>query len=82
MRKPDWICEDTHIETTNHPTAEVWIEEHENPENGETVYLVCDTSGSDYGHGSCGLVGVYDSFEDASNRIGDEFGYDKFWKKF
>jgi len=81
MRKPDWITPDTLVETINHPTAEVWIEEHENPETGETVYLVCDTSGSDYGYGSCGLVGVYDSFEDASNRIGDEYGYSEFWKK-
>ena len=78
MRKPKWITLETLTDTINHPTKEVWIEEHQNPETKETVWLVVDTSGSDYGCG-VGVVGVFDSLAQASNKIGDEYGYDDFW---
>lgn len=79
--KPNWITPDTMIDTTTHPEAEAWIEEHENEVTGEKVFLSIDTSGSDYGLG-IGIIGVFDSFEDASDAIGHEYGFNEFWKKF
>jgi hypothetical protein len=81
MRKPEWITPETLIDTINHPKEEVWIEEHQNTETEETVWLVVDTSGSDYGCGGIGLVGVFDSLAEASNRIGDEYGFSDLWVK-
>ncbi len=74
---PDWASNDTLIDTINHHIAEVWLEEHENPETKEHVYLVKDTGGC-----NDAICGTYSSFEDASNAIGDNYGYDEFWKKF
>lgn len=87
MRKPEWVTEKTLISTTNHHKEEVWIEEHElehfykGHKESERVYLVVDTSGSDYGYGEPGLAGVHETFADASNAIGEEYGFDEWWKK-
>jgi hypothetical protein len=77
MKKiPDWVSVETQVEITNHPTAEAWVEEHENPKTGEHVYLALDTSGCDGG-----VVGVFGSFAEASNAIGDPEGFSDLWEK-
>lgn len=77
MKKPEWINKETLVEITNHPKEEIWIEEHENDLTGEHVFLVIDTSGCDEG-----ICGIYSSFEDASNVIGEQYGFNDLWVKF
>lgn len=76
-KMPEWVSTETLVETTNHPTAEAWVEEHENPETSEHIYAALDTSGCDNG-----VIGVFDNYEDASNAVGDQEGYSELWKKF
>jgi hypothetical protein len=72
MNKPDWISENTLIETLNHPSKQVWLEEHYNQIDDERVFLVCelDTPPQAYG-----------SFGEAFNVIGLKYGFNNQWKK-
>lgn len=73
---PDWICNDTCIDTVNHPTGEAWVETHEHPETGEKIYLAVDTSGC-----NGGIIGVFDSYEDACNTVGEQEGFVDGWER-
>jgi len=74
MKKPEWVNESTLLNVTNHHKEEVWIEEHENPNTSEKLYIVVDTSGCDDG-----VCYVADNFANASNYIGKIYGFDEFW---
>lgn len=74
---PDWVQgAETLIDWYDHPTAEAWVEIHENPETGEIIYLAIDTSGC-----NGGLIGdgVYDDFDDACDAVGAEYGFSELW---
>jgi hypothetical protein len=75
--KPEWVSPDTLIDTTTHPTAEAWVEEHENPDGtGETICLAIDTSGCDGG-----IIGVFSNFADACNAVGEAYGFSDLWTR-
>ncbi len=74
---PDWCDTETMIEHIDHPVQEVWIEIHKHPQTGETTALVKDTAGC-----NDGICGAYSSMEDASNAIGNMYGFDEDWVEF
>lgn len=75
---PEWVSNDNMTDHWGHPTAEAWVEEHENPETGEKLYLAVDTSGC-----NGGLIGkgVFDSFSAAVNAVGEQEGFSELWPK-
>jgi hypothetical protein len=73
MKKPEWISDNTLIDTINHPNKKVWLEEHRNLVNDERLFLV-NESGAE--------PEIYSNFSDAYNAIGAKYGFNEFWKKF
>ena len=73
---PEWTNTETLLETTTHPKGEAWVEEHENPETKERIFAALDMSGCD-----SGVIGVYDSYEEASNAVGEQEGFSDLWIK-
>jgi len=78
MRKniPAWVGTETLINTMSHHIGEAWVESHEHPETGEIVHLALDTSGCDQG-----VIGVFETSEEAENAVGSQEGFDEFWIK-
>jgi hypothetical protein len=72
MKKPEWISDNTLIDTINHPNKQVWLEEHRNLFNDERIFLVCEPGVEPE---------AYADFGAASNAIGAKYGFSESWKQ-
>jgi hypothetical protein len=72
MKKPEWVCDNTLIDTINHPNKQVWLEEHRNLIDDERIFLICEPGVE---------PSAYSNFTDAVNAIGEKYGFNEYWKQ-